>query len=128
MKDEQLITQLESYSNAIIGFVVLQAIAYSFSFGTNEFFNCTVKTAKFLAAGLSLHFVLITLLSCVATIAIGRIICRLSQANVEIVRLVYLAKCAAVALFTMVPLVITLSYGVPDYPGKYDCKLAKHAP
>jgi hypothetical protein len=35
MKSDQLITQIETYSNALIAFVVLQAIAYSYSFGTN---------------------------------------------------------------------------------------------
>jgi len=45
MTSDQLITQIETYSNAIVGFVVLQALAFSFSFGTNEFFNCLVKTA-----------------------------------------------------------------------------------
>jgi len=126
MKDDQLINQLEMYSNAIIGFVVLQAIAYSFSFGTNEFFNCTVKTAKFLADGLAIHFVVVTILACYATITIGRLLLRLSQENREIIRRIYLAKCAAVALFTCLPFVITFAYGVLDYPGKYECKQAKH--
>jgi hypothetical protein len=127
VKDDQLIVQLETYSNAIIGFVVLQAIAYSFSFGTNEFFNCTVKTARFLADGLAVHFIVVTFLACYATIAIGRLLLRLSQANDEIVRKVYFAKCVAVALFTSVPLVITIAYGVLDYPSKYECKQTNHA-
>ncbi len=127
MKDELLVTQLETYSNAIVGFVVLQAIAYSFSFGTNEFFNCTVKTARFLADGLAFHFVAVTVLTCFATIAIGRLLLQVSQENSAIVRKVYLAKCIAVAIFTLLPLVITVAYGVLDYPSKYECKQTKRA-
>ncbi len=126
MNDDKLINQLETYSNAVIGFVVLQAIAYSFSFGTNEFFNCTVKTARFLADGLAVHFVMVTALTCYTTVAIGRLLLRLSQDNVEIVKRIYFAKCVAVALFTCLPFVITVAYGVLDYPGKYDCKQTKH--
>jgi hypothetical protein len=127
VKNDQLITQLETYSNAIIGFVVLQALGYCLAFGTNEFFNCVVKTATFLALGLTVHFVAVTLISCYATLAIGRLLCRLSQANGEIVKRVFLAKCAAIGLFTLLPLVITFNYAVLDYPGKYECRVTKRA-
>lgn len=125
MKDEQLITQIETYSNAIIGFVVLQAIAYAFSFGTNEFFNCTVKTATYLAHGLAVHFVVVTVFACYATVALGRILLRLSQENNQVVRRIYISKCVVVVLFTSLPLAITVAYGLLDYPSKHECKQAK---
>jgi hypothetical protein len=127
MKDDKLITQIETYSNAIIGFIVLQAIAYSFSFGTNEFFNCLVKTARYLAYGLAAHFLIVTILACYATLALGRLLRRLSQENGEIVGRIYLAKCIVVVLFTSVPLATTVAYGLLDYPSKYECKQTKHA-
>ena len=48
MNAEILIKQIETYSNAIIAFVVLQGLAYSFAFGTSAHFNCLVKTAAHL--------------------------------------------------------------------------------
>jgi hypothetical protein len=125
MKDDQLITQIETYSNAIVGFVVLQAVAYSFSFGTSEFFNCLVKTAKYLAHGLAAHFLLVTILACYATIALGRLLRRLSPENGGTIGRIYTAKCIVVVLFTSMPLVITVNYGLLDYASKAECKQMK---
>jgi hypothetical protein len=56
MKSDLLIAQIEIYSNAIVGFTVLQAIAFAYSFGSNQFFNCLVKTSRYLPHGLVVHF------------------------------------------------------------------------
>lgn len=125
MKSDQLITQIETYSNAIVGFVVLQAIAYSFSFGTNEYFNCLVKTAKYLAHGIAVHFFITTILACYATIALGRLLRRLSQENGAIIGRIYLAKCIVIVFFMSLPFVVTVTYGLLDYPGKAECKQTK---
>jgi hypothetical protein len=125
VKNEQLATQIEMYSNAILGFLVVQAIGFSFSFGTNEFFNCTVKTAQYLAHGLAIQFIVVTLVSCYAMYALGRTLLRLSTENFKIVRTIFVAKSIAVVIFTTLPLVLTLAYGVADYPSKFECKKAK---
>ena len=71
MESEQLIGQLETYSNAIVGFAVLQGLAFAYYFGTNAVFNCLVKNAPGLAAILTAVFVLVTVLSIVALRYLG---------------------------------------------------------
>jgi len=122
MTSETLIKQLETYSNAIIAFTVLQGLAYSYAFGTDEHFNCAVKTASQLAEGLAVLFVLVGVLSAVATIWLGRAVKALAGEFRDTVGKIYSGKVIAIVIFSLVPLVLTVAYGVRDYPGKTDCK------
>ena len=122
MKPETLVTQIETYSNAIVAFAVLQGLAYSYAFGTNVFFNCLVKTSTHLAEGLSLLFALVTLLSIVAIAALGRTLGRIAGEFRSTVHKIYAGKLIAVVIFSLVPLVLTIGYGVRDYPNKAECK------
>lgn len=126
----ELARQVETYSNAIVGFVVLQSLAYSYSFGTNQMFNCLVKTARFLAAGLTTHFVISTVLLLFAMAYLGRIIQAVAGSYVAIIRRIYLGKMLAVVLFSVVPIAVTVCYGlVPSERTKYDCpRPGPHSP
>jgi hypothetical protein len=126
MKTDKLIEQLEIYSNAIVGFVALQTIAFGVSFGTNEFFNCVLRTARFLAHGLTLNFTVALVVCCYAILSLSRMICELSPDNHSYIRRLYLAKCIAICIFTAMPLALVIGYGVVDYPTKADCKVAKY--
>lgn len=122
MKSEMLIAQIEKYSNAIVAFAVLQGLAYSYAFGTNVFFNCLIKTAPYLAEGLTLLFALATPLLVVATVALGRVIEQIAGDFRDIVRKIYIGKLIAVVIFSLVPMLLTIGYGVRDYPGKAACQ------
>ena len=122
MKLENLVTQIETYSNAIVAFAVLQGLAYSYAFGTNAFFNCLVKTSHYLAEGLTLLFGLVTLLSIVAIVALGRTLGRIAGEFRSTVSKIYAGKLIAVVIFSLVPLALTIGYGVIDYPNKAECK------
>jgi hypothetical protein len=122
MKPETLVAQIETYSNAIVAFAVLQGLAYSYAFGTNAFFNCLVKTSNYLAEGLTLLFVLVMLLSIAAMVALGRTVARIAGEFRSTVRKLYLGKTIAVVIFSLVPVAITFGYGVRDYPNKAECK------
>jgi hypothetical protein len=124
MTRDLLIKQLESYSNAIVAFAVLQGLAFSYAFGTNAIFNCTVKNAPHLAAVLAIVFVLVTLLLLAATVWLGRALESIAGEFVALVKKIYLGKLVAVLLFSVFPLCLILYYGVRDYPGKTDCKVA----
>ena len=124
MNPELLIRQIETYSNAIVAFVVLQGLAYAFAFGTDPFFNCLVKTTPHLAEGLALLFAAVMLLAVVATIALCRAVRRLSGEYGGMVVKLYIGKLVAVVLLGIVPLVLTVEYGVRDYPGKTACQAA----
>jgi hypothetical protein len=122
MNSEELVKQIETYSNAIIGFAVLQSLAYSYTFGTNAYFNCLVKTASHLAVGLTMMFIVVMLLSVVAIVLLGRTLYRIAGQFGNIVKWIYLGKLIVVVIFGLMPLVITISYGIIDYPSKRECK------
>ena len=52
MDSNFLAKQIETYSNAIVAFHVIQGLAYLYYFGTNQTFNCLVKN-KCLSRGRS---------------------------------------------------------------------------
>jgi uncharacterized membrane protein YedE/YeeE len=122
MTSELLIKQLETYSNAIVTFSVLQGIAYCFAFGTSAFFNCLVKTSLHLAEGLTLIFALAMLFSVVATVFLGRVLRQLSGEFRSTVERVYFGKLLVVIVFNLLPLAVTVAYGVRDYPTKVECR------
>jgi hypothetical protein len=123
---EQLIKQAETYSNAIVAFTVLQGLAYCYAFGTSEFFNCLVKTAANLAAGLTLLFVVVSALAIVAILYLGRMMKQVAGEFHDAVRKIYLGKMVVVVIFSLTPLLLTLGYGVRDYPNKMECKSAMY--
>ena len=122
MTSEMLVKQIETCSNAIVAFSVLQGLAYSYAFGTNDFFNCLVKTSHYLAEGLTLLFAVVTILASAATVALGRAMKGISGEFRSIVSKIYLGKVIAVLVFSLIPLAITIGYGIPDYPNKAACK------
>lgn len=124
MTRDLLIKQLESYSNAIVAFAVLQGLAFSYAFGNNATFNCTVKSAPHLAEGLAVAFVVLTALLLAAIAWLGRTLESVAGEFVPVVRKIYFGKLVAVALFSLLPLCLILYYGVRDYPDKTDCKVA----
>ena len=113
MKTEALISQLELYSNSIVGFLVIQSIGFAFTMGTNKTFSCLLVTEHGLAGILIFHFVFSTLLATLALIYLSRSIRRLSDENRNLVRWVYRGKAVAAALFAAIPVCLLIGYGTP---------------
>jgi hypothetical protein len=124
MTSDAVSKQIETCSNAIVAFAVLQSLAYAYAFGTNAFFNCVVKTASHLAEGLTLLFALVMLLSIAAMVGLGNALKTISGEFRAIVAKIHAGKLVTVIVFSLVPLVLTFAYGVRDYPAKAECKKA----
>ena len=117
MESEKLVELLEKYSNAILAFMVLQSIAFSFTYGTNSRFGCLVKNEDMLAFGLVAHFAISTALACAATILIGRGIRQVLQhsaMSATILKRIYLAKLVVIVLFAAIPILLLFAYGISD--------------
>ena len=72
MRTDKLVDQLELYSNAVVGFLVVQSISFAITFGTNAAFGCEITKYKPLALGLALHFLLTTALGALGVRYLGR--------------------------------------------------------
>ena len=112
MDSNFLAKQIETYSNAIVAFHVIQGLAYLYYFGTNQTFNCLVKTSVFLAEGLTIIFILVMVLSVIAIRYLGRSLEYVSSEFSEIVRKIYLAKSIIILIFSLLQISITLGYAV----------------
>lgn len=121
MRTEKLIDQLEMYSNAILGFIVAQSLAFSFTFGTNASFSCVVAEEPGLAVGLATHFAISTALAVTALRFLSRSIRRLSEDNQPLVRTLFRAKAAVVVLFAVIPIAVLLTYGVLEHSASKRC-------
>ena len=121
MKSEKLIEQVEMYSNAIVAFAVLQAIAYSYAFGSNELFNCLVKSANYLAIGLTSLSLALMVLLVFAVRFCRRVLIDVITDHRDIVEKIYLGKMIAVVIFSLVPLLLTFHYGVIVDVGRVEC-------
>ena len=113
MKTETVISQLELYSNAIVGFLVVQSIGFAFKMGTDKPFSCLIISEHGLAGVLILHFVFSTFVAALALAYLSRSIRRLSEENRNLVKWVYRGKVVAAALFAAIPVFILVAYGTP---------------
>ena len=111
MSPEKLIDALETYSNAILGFIVLQSAAFSFTYGSNAHFSCLVDTDRLLAYGLISHFVVSTALACGAIAAMSKTMQQISTQYLEILKKLYWGKIVVVLLFAALPVVLLSLYG-----------------
>lgn len=114
MKTEKLIEQLELYSNAITGFVIVQSLGFAFTLGTNTAFACLAFSERFLNLGLAAHFAVSCIVACVALEFLSRSIGRLSSENQALLRKLFIGKMVAVVLFIVVPIAVLLVYGAGD--------------
>ena len=125
MRAEKLLDQIELYSNAIVGFVVAQSLAFAYFFGKETAFRCIVIQEKALAVALTAHFVLVTLLAILAVRYLSRTIRQLSPENHAIVEKLYRAKYLVIALFTLIPLFVLVPYGILGNPDTPRCAVQK---
>lgn len=121
MGPEHLIKQCETYTNAIVAFSAAQALAYAYAFGNNEFFNCLVKSASHLAAGLVLLFLVAMILFLVVIHYCRKAVRAHAGEFAAAVDRIYFAKMAAVVLFSLVPMSLTFAYGVMLPSVKMEC-------
>ena len=106
-----LVNQIETYSNAIVTFNVLQGLAYSFYFGSNKMFNCLVKNSNLLAEVLTILFIVITILSVIAIKYFGNKKAELFSEYSNILITITRGKMVAVSLFGLFPAFLTFFYG-----------------
>ena len=121
MSPEKLTETLEKYSNAIVGFIVLQSIAFAFTQGTNVHFSCLIQAERWLAPGLVAHFVVSSILACIALAMIGKAIQRVDGELRQLIRKVYWAKIVVVVLFAALPVVLLSLYGLDRSANFVEC-------
>ena len=109
---------MELYSNAIVGFIVLQNLAFCYHFGTCSEFNCIVRTTKGLSLFLPCMFAANTLLCLYATYFIGKNLQRMNEAYSSLIRAMYFGKAIAICLFSTLLIVVMISgmHGQPKSP------------
>ena len=113
MKNSNIIKQLEFYSNAIISFVVLQGLIYCYNFGTNPFFNNTVKSSKELSIGLVVILSATLVFGFIANYFIGEKIKALVESEfIGIVSKIYTGKLIVIVVVGLLPIVVTYHFGV----------------
>jgi hypothetical protein len=124
MKTDKLIEQLELYSNSVVGFTVVQSIAFSFTFGTNADFSCKITSTDPLWPFVAAHFVLTIFLAAWALLFLQRRIVRLSGENEDTLRVVYFVKIFVVTLFAAIPVALLLFFGLIADSTKGRCEKA----
>jgi magnesium-transporting ATPase (P-type) len=121
---DEIAKHIDTSSNAITAFAVLQGLTFVYTFGTNQFFNCLVKSVPYLAYGLIASFVVVTGLMVVAMSVLRRRMAEITKPYDRIVREMYRGKLAAVVVAALLPITITYWYGVHLHNPTVDCAKA----
>ncbi len=122
MNADTLAKQIETYSNSIVAFAVLQGLAYSYYFGSNQLFNCVVRSAPYLAETIVAMFLLVTVLLLAATAWLGKALAAVADEHRPVVRRIYMGKAVAIALFMLLPTGLTWFYGVQSGSRDLTCR------
>lgn len=109
---ELLFKNIETYSNSVVGFIVLQGLAYSFYLGSNESFNCRIKGSEWLAELLTIQFFVITILAAVAIRYLGKKLVEIAPDSRDTLKAISEGKIVAVCIFGLFPAFLTFFYGV----------------
>lgn len=104
MHVDKLVEQLELYSNAIVGFMVIQSLTFSFTFGTDPTFSGILTREKAVSFFLVVHFALSAILSVLAIQFLSRQIQRLAQGERQLLAILFNAKAFIVFLFAAIPI------------------------
>ena len=109
--NDELQKPIETYSNTIVAFVVLQSLAFSYAFGTSEFFNCLMKTADGLTDFVFYEGVTILVLSVAANGLLGRVLWKRAGDNAGLIGWLYTGKTVALLMFGSMPPLLAGFYG-----------------
>lgn len=112
MDDSTLFKQLELYSNAIVGFVVIQSLTFCYHFGTSATFSGVLIPNKVLSLGLLVAAAAIMVLAICANTYIGKILQRATENHRKIIATVYRGKGIAIAIFSALQICVILFYAV----------------
>jgi hypothetical protein len=105
--------QLESYSNAILGFIVLQGLAFSFYFGTSLDFKKAIQTFWSLSAILLILFAAVLVGSLYVNGRISAALQKGIRANDKrLVRKIFQGKAVIIVLFGSMPILFVALYGL----------------
>ena len=115
MKNDELSKQVEFYSNAIIGFVVLQGLGFCYQVGTSEYFHIILNTKAWISIGLSFLFFISTITAGVVNQYPGKTIVSLNIEHREILETVFKVKTAIIVIFNLIPFVVTIGFVVRNF-------------
>ena len=110
MKDEDLIKQFEFYSNAIIGFFIVQGLTFCYQFGGE--FGKILKNYKYLSYSLSGLLLVVLFGGFLLTHLIGKSLIVLNMEQQLTIRNIYIIKKIIIVLFGIIPLILTIFFAI----------------
>ena len=106
-------SQLELYSNVIVGFVVIQGLGFLYQFGNNTTFKDIVQKHPSLSLSLIIIFVCVIVLSLFGNQSISRVLQkRVESGDRQLVRKVFYGKAVAIFFFGAMPIFFVALYGL----------------
>ncbi|MCP3666730.1 MAG: hypothetical protein GY696_30250 [Gammaproteobacteria bacterium] len=110
---KEIITkQLESYSNGIVIFNVLQGLAYAYYFGSNQVFNCHVKSNPILPILLVSILTIGTIFSVLAIKYLGSKLSAIIGEYEKYINEITFGKMIIVILFGGLNIFLTAFFGI----------------
>jgi len=112
MKSDDLARQLEFYSNAIIGFITIQGIGFSYQFGTSRPFNAILAGNRLLSLALCIGHLVVASMGVYANNFIKYNLMTIYKENHEIINKIYNFKTLIIIFFGLMPFFLLLIFGV----------------
>lgn len=112
-KELDLNGQLELYSNAIVGFVVVQGLAFLYQFGTNQTFKGLIQGHHSLSLTLIAVFICVLVASLYANHAISKTLQRRTDpSDRELIKKIFYGKGFVIILFNLLQILVVTMYGL----------------
>lgn len=113
MNKEEILKNLELYSNAIVGFIVIQSLAFCYYIGTNEYFRNLFKNRSFTAIFLLIIFAVAYILAFYAIYYLAKKINDFGGDYKNIVNATYKGKAVVIFIFCIIHMsaIISVMWG-----------------
>lgn len=119
MSEFNIDTQLELYSNAIVGFVVIQGLGFLYKFGSDAIFSQIVQNNADVSSILIIVFLIIMATALYCNQKISRVLQRRTNANdKQLIRQIFYGKATAIVIFCSMQVYFVLVYGLIKHYSK----------
>lgn len=106
-------SQLELYSNVIVGFVVIQGLGFLYQFGINTAFKDIIQNHPSLSWTLIIIFGCVLVLSLFGNQSISQVLQKkVESSDKQLVRKVFYGKAVVIFLFGVMPIFFVVLYGL----------------
>jgi hypothetical protein len=122
MPSAKLADTLETYSNSIVAFLLVQPLIFLYTLGNSESFSRHILCMRYVPFVVILHFLACAIGGCVAVNRISRVLHPQGNSHWRTTNAIRRGKIGVIVLFISMPIIALIFYGYIEPPSQATCQ------